>query len=322
MQEANAASIEYFRDFRRVADLLNGVVFHGKQVIQVSDLEEKNPVIHSVSKRDGAVHAVENTVDLSVTVTIEKMKFLLMLQAQTKEHYAMPVRVLHERGTDYYNQWKTIRRIHKEVKDLKNGEELLSGMKKNDTFYPVLHVVVYFGRKKWTAARSMDELISKSAFPEELQKLFEGEKPVLVFEIRHFQNTELFQTDLRQVCEFLQRTEDKTKLEEYVSKNKNIFAQLPEDTYDLLTVMGGIKQMELVKNDVKTEEGGFDMSKAFDDMLADRENEGIRKGIRKGEIYMEKLIQKLLPVGRYEDLMLASTDRRYRKELMKELGIS
>ena len=99
-------------------------------------------------------------------------------------------------------------------------------MKKNDTYYPVLHVVIYFGRKKGTAAKSMDELISKNSFPEELQKLLKGEKPILVFEIRHFQNTELFQADLRQVCEFLQRTEDKTKLEEYVSKNKDIFARL------------------------------------------------------------------------------------------------
>ena len=76
--------------------------------------------------------------------------------------------------------------------------------------------------------------------------------------------------------------------------------------------------MELIKNNAKNEEGGFDMCKAFDDMLADREN----KGRIEGEDSMGKLWQLLFPVGRYDDLMLASKDRRYRRELMKELGIS
>ena len=31
MKEENATSIEYFRDLARVADLLNSVIFHGKQ---------------------------------------------------------------------------------------------------------------------------------------------------------------------------------------------------------------------------------------------------------------------------------------------------
>ena len=89
MKEENATSIEYFRDFRRVADLINGVIFHGKPVVRECDLQEQNPV-----------SAVENTLDLFVMVTVNKAKFLLMLQGQTIEHYVMPVRASHERGTE------------------------------------------------------------------------------------------------------------------------------------------------------------------------------------------------------------------------------
>ena len=80
------------------------------------------------------------------------------------------------------------------------------------------------------------------------------------------------------------------------------------------------------------------MCKAFDDMQAEWElkgelrgelrgerrgkREGKREGRREGEDSMGKLWQILFPAGRYEDLMLASTDRQYRRELMKELGIS
>ena len=40
MKEENATSIEYLRDFRRVADLINGVIFHGKLVVRECDLQE------------------------------------------------------------------------------------------------------------------------------------------------------------------------------------------------------------------------------------------------------------------------------------------
>ena len=80
MKEENATSIEFFRAFRRVADLINGVIFHGKQIVRECDLQEQNPVLHDISKKDNRVSAVENTLDLSVMVTVGKAKFLLMLQ--------------------------------------------------------------------------------------------------------------------------------------------------------------------------------------------------------------------------------------------------
>ena len=46
MREKNATSIEYFKDPRRIVDLLNGMVFHGRQVITEDNLLEKNPVLH------------------------------------------------------------------------------------------------------------------------------------------------------------------------------------------------------------------------------------------------------------------------------------
>lgn len=100
MKEENATSIEYFRDFRRVADLINGVIFHGKQIVRECDLQEQNPVLHDVTKKNDKVSAIENTPDLSVMVTVGKGKFLLMIQGQTIEHYVMPVRASHERETE------------------------------------------------------------------------------------------------------------------------------------------------------------------------------------------------------------------------------
>ena len=73
-------------------------------------------------------------------------------------------------------------------------------------------------------------------------------------------------------------------------------------------------------------EGGFDMCKAFDDMMRDSKREGRREGKREGkreaEEQMSKLIQKLISAGRINDLQQASDDKKYRKKLMAELGIA
>lgn len=241
MREKNATSIEYFKDPRRIVDLLNGIVFHGRQVITEDNLLEKNPVLHNVYREKNKVVAIENTPDLSVAVTWKSLKFQFMIQIQTLEHYAMPVRLLHEKGIDYYNQWKKLQKDHKNCNDLKDNAERLSGMKKTDHFYPVLQIVIYFGQEHWRAAFKMDDLTGANDFPEELQKLF-FETPMLLFEVYYFKNIHWFQTDLQQVCGFLQRTNE--------------------------------------------------------------------------------LNQKLVSAGRINDLLQASNNKKYRKELMAELGIA
>ena len=312
MQEANAVSIEYFKDLRRVADLLNGIFFHGKMIIQCEDLQEQNPVIHNIFRKEKSITALENTQDLSIMAILDSAKVLFVLQLQTRQHYAMPVRVLHEKGTEYYNQWKAITKKHREIKDLKTGDELLSGMKANDRFYPVLHIIVYFGETPWNAAKNMEELFSMQNLPKELQELV-IEKTVIIFEICYFANPEWFHTDLRQVCEFLRRTKDKNALSVYLEENRKIFSNLPEDTYNLLVVMAKMKQLEIVKKDFQEIGGKYDMCKAFDDLMADSE--------KKGENRMGLLSEKLIKTNRAEDLLRASRDWRYRRELMKEFGI-
>lgn len=317
MKEENATSIEYFRDFARVADLLNGVIFHGKQIVRESDMQELNPVLHNVSRKNNRISAVENTLDLSMMVTVGEVKFRLMIQGQTIEHYVMPVRVLHEKGTDYYNQWKGLQKIHKEAQDLKNKEAFLSGITCQDKFYPVIHIIIYFGKKRWKAARKMDDLFHTEKFPEELKRLF-TEKSILIFDMRHFSNEEWFRTDLRQVCGFLQRTNDRTKLKAYMEENQEIFAALPEDAYDFLAVMAGIRNLQLIKTKVQTEGGEFDMCKAIKEMLRDSRQEGRQEGQEK----MAALSEKLILSDRISELLKASTDRAYRDKLLEEFGLA
>lgn len=111
-----------------------------------------------------------------------------------------------------------------------------------------------------------------------------------------------------------------------MKENEDVFSKLEEDTYDLLTVMAGIRAMKLIKRDVENVGGRFDMCKAFDDMMRDSKREGRREGKREGkreaEKQMSKLIQKLISAGRITDLQQASSNKKYRKKLMAKLGIA
>ena len=81
--------------------------------------------------------------------------------------------------------------------------------------------------------------------------------------------------------------------------------------------MMGIQQLEQIKENVRTTKGDFDMCKAFDDMMADSE----RRGEKRGENLMGRLINELIPTGRIDDLMTAAGNPDYRKQLMMEFGI-
>ncbi|MFR5149888.1 MAG: hypothetical protein ACLTER_10420 [Ruminococcus sp.] len=77
--------------------------------------------------------------------------------------------------------------------------------------------------------------------------------------------------------------------------------------------------MKLIKRDVETVGGEFDMCKAFDDMMRDSKQEGIREGRRVGQNVRQKnkwneLIQKLVSAeGVTNDLLQASNNKSIEK---------
>ena len=140
--------------------------------------------------------------------------------------------------------------------------------------------------------------------------------------MRHFSNEEWFQTDLRQVCGFLKRTNDRMKLKTYIEENQEVFSNLPEDAYDFLTVMAGIRNLRLIKQEVQSKGGGFDMCKAIKEMLRVSRQEGEQEGRLEGQDEMATLSEKLILADRISELLKASTDREYRNKLLVEFGLA
>lgn len=79
-----------------------------------------------------------------------------------------------------------------------------------------------------------------------------------------------------------------------------------------------IRNLQLIKQKIQTEGGGFNMCKAIKEMLRDSRQEGRQEG----QDEMATLIEKLILSNRISELLKVTTDKEYRNKLLIEYGIA
>lgn len=122
----------------------------------------------------------------------------------------------------------------------------------------------------------MHELLDFTDIPEGLRELTPDYK-INVIEIRKLENTELFQTDVRQVFDFIRCSEDKLRLRQLVERDA-YYQSMEEDAFDV--VVQYTKATELIgTKDYYGKDGKVDMCTAIKEMIADGRAEGRVAGI-------------------------------------------
>ena len=295
MQEKDICSIEYFEDEERFADIVNGHVFHGKRYVLPEDIQERKRSSFLKWKRSGSREMRTLYRDIVRLVKMKMKVVLIAMENQSKIHYAMPVRVMTEDGGSYYEQWKKIARYHRKKKDL-TGAEFLSGIAKEEKLMPVITIVVYFGKEPWDGPRSLKEMLDLSGLPKEISEMV-ADYPLYLLEVRKIKNPEIFRSDFRWVIEFLQKENSKQEIREYLSQNEEIFSDLDEEAFDLITVMSDSGELRKRKKECKTESGGVNMCQAIKEMIEDGKNIGIELGRSEG-----------IELGRTEGIELGRTE--------------
>lgn len=104
MQEKDVVTIEYFEDPSRFADLINGFVFLGEQVVLPEDITELNRVLTRIWRRVGWLRAQMMIRDLAKQVRIGVGAVIIAVENQSDIHYAMPVRIMNADGATYEAQ--------------------------------------------------------------------------------------------------------------------------------------------------------------------------------------------------------------------------
>ena len=80
---------------------------------------------------------------------------------------------------------------------------------------------------------------------------------------------------------FLQRASEPEELTEFIEENTKEFSSLTEDAYDMLASMSKTGELKELKKDVGQED--YNMCKAIDMMMQEREERGEARGIKLGE---------------------------------------
>lgn len=322
MQEKDVVSIEYLEDVARIADLVNGYVYKGKRVFQPEDVSEVSRSAARIGKKGDKVCAQVITADVVRRLTQGIQVVIIALENQSHIHYAMPVRVMNVESANYHIQWRRIANRHRQKKDIE-GAEFLSGFARKDRLTPTVTIVVYLGREPWDGPRTLKDMMDLESYPDDMKEMI-ADYPIHLLEVRKYENLEHFHTDLQQVFGFLQRESDKQLLADYVKEHEEIFTNLSEDAYDMISVLSGTKELQKLKKEYG-EGGQVNMCKAIDDMVRDGKQEGRQEGRREGRQEGEQRVNRLVCIlaeqNRMQDILRAARDSAYQEKLFLEFKL-
>lgn len=309
-------------DPARFADLYNGTVFGGRQVLRADQLsvvpEEKGLAIVGL---DGRRRLIRRSRDVIKKASFGAYFVLLAEENQDKVHYAMPVRNILYDALEYTEQVEALRKQHKERGDVLEGDAFLSGITKEDRLLPVITLTVYHGSKPWDGPRSLYDMLELdwgSEGAEALRAVLPDYRLNLV-ELKNMEHLERFCTSLQPIFTVLQYNKDKRKFHEYLENHREELRRMDDDSVRALLALLGEQKRLLKLLELPEDEGKepMDVGNVIDELIEDGKVEGQRLGQKR----VNELIAKLAQAGRTEDLIRSATDLKYQEKLFKEFKL-
>lgn len=298
---------DYLDDNRRFADQINGALFNGRQVVKPGELETEESQTVALGMGTGMKN-IKTIVD-KARIWKGKKLHILAVENQNYVDYRMVLRNMLSESVGYQRQWRQKKRVHEEAHDLKDGDEYLSGMKKEEKFAPIIMLVVYFGTDgPWDGARCLHDLLD---IDEELKEYVTNYR-LNLYDCHEHNTFEEYKTGLRQVFETVRYVNDKEKLQEIMEENREAYSRIDSDTRDMLEVVANIRIPERCRV-IEEGEERYNMCNAFEKMRLEGYEEGIEKGIEKG---IRVLIEAYRELGISQDTIIEKCAEKY--EIKKE----
>lgn len=287
---------KFFEDNHRYADLINGIGCGGVQFVKDTDLIEADST--SGRKNRDILRKVAFGVNFAI----------IGIEHQEENDYEMPLRTMCYDVSRYEKQAREYRRANKETQQKRRkAGEFMYGFCKEDKLNPVITFILYAGDGEWDGPHSLWDMMDFTSIPEGLREMVSDYK-INIIPIRQFENTDVFQTDVKQVFDFIRCSNDKRKLLELV-ENDVYYREMDDDAYDVVIKYTNSK--ELVKIKEQSIEGGKNnVCKAIRDLMDDSREEA-RKNIVLNMLKEDEPVDKIC---RY-----AECDEAYVEAIRKEL---
>lgn len=275
----------YFKDPERFAELLNAVLYRGEKTIKPEDLvpmEREYPSLSGKADKHRDVFMKD-----------VRRQILYSLELETGTDYSMPERIMVYDACEYERQIRAITAA-RETKLEKGGYPgKKSRLLKEDLLIPVITLVLYLGNGRWKGRRNLSELFPVSAEEQNLPcEKFSGYTFYLA-EADHV-NAQDYETDLREFFQAMQCRRDKKKLRELFHSER--FRNL--STLAALAIAVHIDRQGLA---YRIEKEGIPMCQAFDELMEDMREKGIKEGGQRERI---SIIRQMLREGLERSLII------------------
>ena len=124
MGQKDISLVCYFDDRARYADLINGFIFCGEQVVSEEDVQEMDSNVTGVFGRLRNRFMVQKYRDCVRKIVFDTGFAIVGIENQDQVHYAMPVRIMLEDAAGYDRQLRHIRKRHRQVLELRSFEDI------------------------------------------------------------------------------------------------------------------------------------------------------------------------------------------------------
>lgn len=282
--ERDVISNAFFSDNERYADIINGIGCDGIPFVKAEDLQEADTKVVLKRRRRFGRRKKRGTAkyrDL-MRKTAFGMNFAMIgIENQEEIDYALVLRVMCYDAGEYERQAAEIRRqVRRDGNGLSDGEYLY-GFRKDSRLFPTITFVLYYGEAEWDGAKDLYGLLDFSEIPKGLKEKISNYR-IHVVEVRKLKDTDIFQTDVKQVFDFIRFSKDKKKLRELLDRDE-AYQLLDEEAYDMVAAYVGEEEAMFKRKERHRKGGKVNMCQGLREWLADERMEGRTEGRTEGK---------------------------------------
>ena len=299
---------EFWRDNERFADLFNGAVFGGAEVICAESLQEMDTDVSGTIKMDGYSEGLERRRDVIKKFAAGITFVLLGVEAQQHIHYAMPLRHMLYDGMGYLKEYRS---LPAKTGKFQISDEFLSKMKKEDKLHPIITLTVYYGETPWDGPLNLRDMMAD--MPQEMESVFCNYSMNLL-EIRKSGEYVFHNKDVVMAFDFT-RAVFENRVDEAIQKYK--VAKAKEEVWQFIDTMIDIEKM--IGQEYIGGENMCEGLRLWAQEKADKAeqiglNRGLSQGRREGELtgqqmLINRMIENNMPLDKIAQLIGFSVEK-------------
>lgn len=245
MGKADHIMYRYMSDKEHFADLFNGILFQGDNIIRPDQLQETVGKYTAVSQErmKGSQKQRTSSRSRDIKMSLQSGGVLRILAAENQNHidYSMPLRCMEYDVLEYKRQLDELKNKNRSLKAFTTRDEFLCGIKSDDRLIPVYTICLYHGEAKWNGPQALADMMNFQNEPDMMRPFF-ADYPFRLFCVNAQPDFDIFRTELRALFLALNQRGNPDGLQQLMMEEPD-YRHLSADTLETLAILLGIPQI-------------------------------------------------------------------------------